>query len=179
MYKAFEEHVSFYLHRTPAALSLLLLGLLSCVACRTNSLETAQIAFCTGGQYVPVVVELALTEEAQRRGYMGRTRIPDGTGMLFVYKQDTRLSFWMKDTPHPLSLAFLDAQGAIVQIEDLVPLSTHSVRSNRSVRYALEVPRGWFVRSKLLVGARLSARSLARIRRHADPPKGQSGDKRH
>ena len=96
------------------------------------------------GRSVPVKAELAIKEEERNYGFMNRKNIPSGTGMLFVFESDRVLHFWMKNTPHPLSIAYIDASGTITDILDMKPFSESSVTSSRSVRYALEVPQGWF-----------------------------------
>jgi len=78
---------------------------------------------------------------------MFRKNLPDGEGMLFVYERDQVLSFWMKNTYIPLSIAFIASDGRIVDIKDMYPHDESSVLSSRSVRYALEVPQGWFSRA--------------------------------
>jgi uncharacterized membrane protein (UPF0127 family) len=101
-----------------------------------------------------VVAELARSPEEQAAGLMFRKTLADGRGMLFVYEEDRRLSFWMKNTLVPLSIAYLAADGTIREIYDMEPQSLKAVSSIRSVRYALEVPRGWFDRAGLAVGDR-------------------------
>jgi hypothetical protein len=103
---------------------------------------------------VTVVAELARTPEEQATGLMFRKSLADGRGMLFVYEDDRRLSFWMKNTLIPLSIAYLAADGTIREIYDMEPQSLKAVGSIRSVRYALEVPQGWFARVGLAVGDR-------------------------
>jgi uncharacterized protein len=103
---------------------------------------------------VTVVAELARSPEEQATGLMFRKTLADGRGMLFVYGDDRRLSFWMKNTLVPLSIAYLAADGTIREIHDMEPLSLKAVSSSRSVRYALEVPRGWFDRAGLAAGDR-------------------------
>ena len=104
------------------------------------------------GSTVSVRAEMARTPAQQSRGFMKRKNIPDGTGMLFVFDKDERLRFWMKDTPHPLSIAYIDSRGRIRDIYDMTPFSLAPVKSTVSVRYALEVPRGWFDRVNIKVG---------------------------
>ncbi len=104
---------------------------------------------------VAVTAELAIAPEEQETGLMHRTRLADGQGMLFVYESDRRMAFWMKDTLIPLSIAYIGADGVIKEIYDMEPLSLASVPSERSVRYALEVPLGWFGRVGLGPGDRL------------------------
>jgi uncharacterized membrane protein (UPF0127 family) len=89
-------------------------------------------------------VEVARTREEQAKGLMSRRSIAEREGMLFVYREDRRLKFWMKNTSIPLSIAFLDRQGKIVQIEKMQPFDATTVRSKISVRYALELRQGTF-----------------------------------
>lgn len=104
------------------------------------------------GRSIPVQAELAIKTQERNYGFMNRKVIPDGTGMLFVFESDQVLSFWMKNTPHPLSIAYIDADGKIIDIYDMTPYSLSSVQSSRSVRYALEVPQGWFEKEKVNIG---------------------------
>ena len=83
---------------------------------------------------------------------MERKTIPDGTGMLFVFESDRILSFWMKNTPTPLSIAYIDSSGKIRDIFDMKPFSLSETVSTVSVRYALEVPQGWFEKVGIKVG---------------------------
>ena len=85
--------------------------------------------------------------------YMGRKRIPEGTGMLFIFRKDQKLSFWMKDTPVALSIAFISSNGEIRETRDMTPFSHESVESSTPVRYALEVPQGWFKRNNVGPGS--------------------------
>lgn len=101
---------------------------------------------------VELIAELAISQDEQTTGLMHRTELPDGRGMLFVYPDDRRMSFWMKNTLVPLSIAFIGADGAIKEIHDMEPLSLAAVESERYARYALEVPKGWFGRAGLKPG---------------------------
>ncbi len=101
-----------------------------------------------------VVVEVAATETERNRGLMYRKTLADGKGMLFVFDTDQRVSFWMKNTSLPLSLAYMAADGTILQILDLAPFSEEPRPSERSIRYALEVPQGWFAKVGLKPGDR-------------------------
>ena len=108
------------------------------------------------GSTVSVRAEMARTDAERSRGFMKRKRIPDGTGMLFVFAKDEVLSFWMMNTPHPLSIAYIDSSGRIRNIYDMTPFSLAPGKSTVSVRYALEVPRGWFDRVNIKVGDTLA-----------------------
>src|SRR5262249_39773866 len=90
--------------------------------------------------------ELAATPEQRQRGLMGRDRLADNEGMLFVYKVDKPgLWYWMKDTPTPLSIAFIDKDYRIINTADIAPLdeTTHYTTA-APCRYVLEVAHGWF-----------------------------------
>lgn len=104
------------------------------------------------GGTVQVAAEMARTEDERNNGYMRRKNIPDGTGMLFLFDRDQILSFWMKNTPTPLSIAFIDSQGRIRDIFDMTPYSLANINSTVNVRYALEVPQGWFSRVGIKTG---------------------------
>ncbi len=104
------------------------------------------------GKIITVAAEVADTFETRQHGFMEREKIPDGTGMMFIFDRDQILSFWMKNTPHPLSIAYIDSKGRIRDIFDMKPYNLSSVVSTVSVRYALEVPQGWFEKMGIKVG---------------------------
>ena len=112
-----------------------------------------------------ISVELAITPAQQQRGFMERKLIPEGTGMIFLYKEDTKLRFWMKNTPHPLSIAFIDSSGIIKEIYDMTPYSLETVESTYSVRYALEVPQGMFKRMGIKEGDKLTQETIFLLKR--------------
>jgi uncharacterized membrane protein (UPF0127 family) len=101
---------------------------------------------------IQVIAEVAVTELEKNRGLKFRKTLAEGKGMLFVFESDQKVSFWMKNTALPLSLAFISSDGTILQILDLQPFSVEPRPSERSVRYALEVPQGWFAKVGLKVG---------------------------
>lgn len=107
-----------------------------------------------------VSAELARSASEREKGLMFRRSLADGAGMLFVFEADQRVAFWMKNTTLPLSLAYIGSDRIIKQIVDLEPLSLENVMSDRSIRYALEVPRGWFSRSGAKVGDRVEMPAL-------------------
>ncbi len=123
--------------------TVLLLCLLSCKA--NTKLPVKNITITTlDGKQLSVKAEIAEKPEERNFGFMERKNIPDGTGMLFIFEKDQILSFWMKNTPHPLSIAYIDSKGKIRDIFDMTPFSEASIVSTVSVRYALEVPQGWY-----------------------------------
>lgn len=122
-------------------------------SCKPQKLPVKTVTIRTAaGHDITVAAELAVTDEQRQRGFMERRTIPDGTGMLFVFENDQMLRFWMKDTPHPLSIAYIDRDGTIRDIFDMTPFSLAPVVSTVSVRYALEVPQGWFEKVGIRTG---------------------------
>lgn len=102
-----------------------------------------------------VKAEIAAKPEERNYGFMNRKNIPSGTGMLFVFETEQQLSFWMKNTPTPLSIAYIDRNGVIRDIFDMEPYSLSSIQSTRSVKYALEVPKGWYLTNGIKVGDKI------------------------
>lgn len=100
-------------------------------------------------------VEVADTPGEWRRGLMDRTKLGKDRGMLFIFPEDRRLSFWMKDTPLPLSIAYIDSSGIIREIHAMEPHSRKAVSSKSSLRYALEVNRGRFAELGIAEGGRI------------------------
>ncbi|MBQ9908205.1 MAG: DUF192 domain-containing protein [Treponema sp.] len=107
------------------------------------------------GKEIAVKAEIASTFEERRNGFMFRQDIPDGTGMLFIFEEEQILDFWMKNTPHPLSIAYIDRNGKIRDILDMTPYSLENVTSSTKVLYALEVPQGWFGKVNVRTGDKL------------------------
>lgn len=89
------------------------------------------------------------------QGLMHRTSLPPNGGMLFVFDEDATHCMWMKNTRIPLSVAFLDERGAIINIADMQPHSEQSHCAARPARYALEMTQGWFAQRGIRAGARL------------------------
>jgi len=112
------------------------------------------------GKHV-LVAEVAATPQSRERGLMFRYSMKDDEGMLFVFPEPQRLSFWMKNTPLPLSIAFLDADGVILNIRDMMPFSTDGHASAGDALYALEMNRGWFAQRGLGAGDRVSGLAKA------------------
>ncbi|MCI6316622.1 MAG: DUF192 domain-containing protein [Spirochaetia bacterium] len=137
---------------------ILFISLIFCIfalgaSCRNSNLEKKTLTLCKAdGTELSVKAELAVKPEDRNFGFMERKNIPDGTGMLFVFEYDQILSFWMKNTPTPLSIAFITKDGKIKDIFDMQPFSTASKTSTGYVRYALEVPQGWYKKNGIKTG---------------------------
>ena len=100
-------------------------------------------------------VEIVDTPETMSRGLMYRKELERNRGMLFVYEEERRLSFWMANTSIPLSIAFISAGGMIVDIQDMAPFDRTSHVSAGPALYALEVNQGWFRDKGVNVGDRV------------------------
>jgi uncharacterized membrane protein (UPF0127 family) len=121
------------------ALAALLLGLAGQAA--SADLKTLEITSKTGVHAFSV--EVADTEEQRQRGLMFRRELPEGTGMLFDFKREQDVSFWMQNTYVPLDMIFIRRDGRIVRIaENTEPLSTKLVPSGGRVLAVLEVIAG-------------------------------------
>jgi uncharacterized protein len=129
---------------------ILLLFLLP-AACRDNGLKTVEVRM----KGKTVKIEVALTQEEKENGLMYRRSLGADEGMIFVYDRDQRMYFWMKNTYIPLSVAFITADGEILQIEDMQPLDEKTIESRFSVRYAIEANQGAFARWGVAVGDKI------------------------
>ena len=99
-----------------------------------------------------VNTEVADTPNERALGLMGRVSLMPDSGMLFVYPNEQPRSFWMKNTPLPLSIAFIDASGRIVHMADMTPLNEDPVPSVHPAMYALEMTQGWFGEHGVMIG---------------------------
>jgi len=122
--------------------------------------DKKEIAIESRGGKLTLTAEIARSQAQHQQGLMHRKELKDGDGMLFVFDRDEVLSFWMKNTLVPLSIAYIASDGRILEIYDMEPGNLDPVRSSRSARYALEVPQGWFGRAGITVGDRLDLAGL-------------------
>ena len=104
--------------------------------------ESGKVMLSINGR--PLEVEIAKTRKQREKGLMFREELGWNEGMIFIFPEDQYLSFWMKDTSIPLSIAFLDERGVVVNILDMKPFSLDPVRSTGKCRYAIEANRGFF-----------------------------------
>jgi uncharacterized protein len=102
-----------------------------------------------------LTAELADTPERRARGLMYRTELAPDHGMLFIFEQVERHCMWMRNTPLPLSVAFVDASGRIINIADMAPLTETSHCAAKPALYALETRQGWFSRHRLGPGDKI------------------------
>ncbi|MGH2452310.1 MAG: DUF192 domain-containing protein [bacterium] len=119
------------------------------------------LVLLASGRRVVLQVEVAATPEARSRGLMNRERLPDNAGMLFIFEEQHRWGFWMKNTLIPLSIAFIDRHWRVVDIQDMAvapnpregPFTIYESRA--PALYALEVRQGLFKQRGIGVGARV------------------------
>ena len=88
------------------------------------------------------VLEVARTADEQATGLMHRTSMPADHGMIFVFPNPQRLSFWMKNTRIPLDIAYLDANATVLNVEPMYPLDLRGVPSDGDAKYAIELNQG-------------------------------------
>jgi hypothetical protein len=136
--------------RFPAVIALLFLA----SACGTprSTAGLAVVPVQIGDHSIKV--EVAQTSSEQARGLMYRRDMGWNEGMLFTYPEERVLSFWMKNTFIPLSIAFLDDEGRIVRIAHMKPQDLSSHSSIHPARYALEMNDGWFKKAGVSAGDR-------------------------
>jgi uncharacterized protein len=108
----------------------------------------------TAGIHV-ITAEVAATDQARTIGLMHRERLAPNHGMLFVFNDKAQQCFWMRNTIVPLTIAFIEDDGTILQLADMAPKSEVSHCSQRPVRFALEMEQGWFGKRGVAPGARV------------------------
>lgn len=99
--------------------------------------------------------QIASTPLQREIGLMYRQEMPAHEGMLFVFEQAASQCFWMKNTLLPLTAAFVDEDGTIVNLADMKPQTTDSHCSEKPVRFVLEMNQGWFAKKNLKKGSKL------------------------
>lgn len=133
-----------------------LLAILILAFCDTHALADQalpELALKINGHRL--TAEVAANEAARTTGLMHRRMMPENRGMLFAFSYAAPQSFWMMNTYIPLSIAFLDANGTIVNIADMKPLTTDSHSSTKPSKYALEMNLGWFAKRGIKAGAKV------------------------
>jgi uncharacterized membrane protein (UPF0127 family) len=133
--------------KTTVAIAALTIG------CAVARAELPEITLTINGH--KLTAEVAHTESTRSQGLMHRRMLPENRGMLFVFDRIDRHAMWMMNTYIPLSVAFLDAQGAIINIADMAPHTTNAHGSTQPAKYALEMNQGWFRKRGIGPGARL------------------------
>ena len=136
-----------------------MLALLFTVMLSTTQAMTFPKKTITFDNGVTLKVEMATTYQQKEHGLMGRTSLKMNEGMLFVFQPEQPLSFWMKNTLIQLSIGFFKENKTLFEIKDMEPIHG-PVReeliprylSSEPAMYALEVPKGWFLKHKIKPG---------------------------
>lgn len=126
----------------------ILLSMLCCPCYATDKLPPVpgkEKPILAVGRY-QLNIEVADDFESRATGLMHRESLPESSGMLFAFPTAGRYCMWMKNTKVPLSVAFMDAHGTIINIADMKPDTEDIHCASRPARYALEVTQNWFQR---------------------------------
>ena len=134
-----------------ALLGMLLLS--GAVTARDEPQELPVIGLNVGIHLIQA--QVATTPEHRSTGLMFRQVMAANEGMLFVFDRPQQQCFWMKDTPLPLSAAFLAEDGSVVNIEEMKPGSLDTHCSTQPVRFVLEMHQGWFAKRGITAGTRI------------------------
>ena len=108
-----------------------------------------------------IIAEVASTQAALTKGLKNRRSLGTNEGMLFVFKNDFSLCLWMKDTQLPLSVAFIDHTGTVLNIADMQPLTADVHCAAAPAQFALEMNNGWFHQHGVAPGAKIRAETQA------------------
>jgi uncharacterized protein len=103
-----------------------------------------------------ITAELAVTDASRMLGLMFRTALEGNHGMLFDFEQHAKHCMWMRNTLIPLSVAFIEDDGTIVNVEDMAPQTENSHCARKPVRWALEMDKGWFAQRGIKPGTKLA-----------------------
>ena len=145
--------------RHAPALILAIGSILFAAGCQPKGADTAPFGLKTVELKIlnaNLNAEVADSPQASENGLMFRDSLPEDHGMLFVFEQPKTASFWMRNTKIPLSIAYIDSMGKILEIKSLKPLDETAVPSvSDRVAFALEVNQGWFGRHGISPGAQI------------------------
>lgn len=120
-----------------------------------------QVIPLIAGMHV-IQAEIVANHRDRQQGLMFREKMGPNEGMVFVFDAPARVCMWMKNTLLPLSVAFIDESGRIVNIEDMKPQTTESHCAKKPVRYALEMNQGWFKKKNIKPGSAIRGLPAAR-----------------
>jgi len=131
---------------------LFLVSLFAALTCRADGLPVTALS----AGFHRVEAEVAHTFDTRAKGLMHRKSMAANHGMLFIFPDVARHCMWMRNTLLPLSVAFLDEQGRIINVEEMQPRTEDNHCATRPARYALEMNAGWFQAKGLLAGAAIN-----------------------
>ena len=133
-----------------------------CLGVLTASITTLAGAQQTAAAYLAlnagihrIKAEIAADQPTRMQGLMQRKHLPVNHGMLFVFPVADRHCMWMRNTLIPLSVAFLDAEGKILNIENMQPQTEENHCASAPAHFALEMNSGWFASKGIRAGQRI------------------------
>jgi uncharacterized membrane protein (UPF0127 family) len=140
-----------FLAKLTVSLSLTLAGIALPASAQTQQFHV-MLLMADGHQ---IRAEVAATEAQREQGLMRREKLAADAGMVFVFEQAGTRCMWMQNTSIALSVAFIDADGRVVNIEDMQPhtLDSHCSKKGVPVLYALEMHSGWFQQKNIKPGS--------------------------
>ncbi|MBI3283297.1 MAG: DUF192 domain-containing protein [Burkholderiales bacterium] len=144
----------------PSLPRLLLISSLTALVASAASAQTKlPVKQLTAGIYV-IQAEVAANDADRQQGLMMRSKMASNEGMVFDFGAPAGVCMWMKNTLIPLSVAFIDGEGKIVNVEDMQPQTTDSHCAQKVVRYALEMNQGWFKQKGIKPGSKIDGLPL-------------------
>ena len=132
---------------------LLLLAALALAVPAAARAQMPEVPLVVNGHRL--TVEVAGTDATRMQGLMHRRILPESRGMLFVFREVAHHAMWMMNTNIPLSVAFVDERGVIINIEDMKPHTQDTHPAAKPAQYALEMNQGWFAKRGIKPGARI------------------------
>lgn len=130
-------------------------GLTAAPAARAEPAPQRLQAIALNAGMHAIRAEVAITPEQRQMGLMYRRDLAPHEGMLFVFEEASPQCFWMRNTPTPLTIAFVADDGSIVNLADMKPFDESSHCSAKPVRYVLEMNQGWFTKRGIKAGFKL------------------------
>ncbi len=130
-------------------------ALLGLTLCAAASAQNAMPVMELSAGFHRIEAEVAANDQSRQVGLMNRTEMPAQRGMLFVFPQERTHCMWMRNTLMPLSVAFIDADGVIINIENMQPQTEDNHCARVPARYALEMNLGWFAQRGIKPGMKL------------------------
>ncbi len=128
-------------------------ALLLIVCARAAAAQLPEVTLNFGAS--KLTAEVAATDAARSTGLMHRRMMPENRGMLFIFQHTALHGMWMMNTHLPLSVAFIDREGVIINIADMEPHTQKSHHAMRPAKYALEMNQGWFRKRGVKPGDKL------------------------
>lgn len=120
--------------------------------------RTYEVTIRQGDSSATIDVEIARTLTERQQGLMYRQELAESAGMLFLHAEDVQFGFWMKNTYVALDIAYIAADGRVLEVRHGRPLDETVLQPAAPYRYVLETNDGWFERHGLGPGARMEIR---------------------